>query len=372
MHTTANVTRAMGPPCGLSLLRSEWSYFGLRLRIGKRTEFGGHATRDCGHLASGLEACEIRPISPGQRPAQPHTCFKSSVVNDVNRPLVVGCALPVAAKIAEISAGREDCCHSGNLCDLIGVLQSLERFDHQDQHNVVVDRVAISAGYVTPHCCLKGLAAAVTASAKRREVGPVPCFDRFFDRVYGRHHDHESTSVQRMLNLPLVGVSYAHARNSFCCRACTPHTRDGSPVMLIVLHLSPDEVVSRVSHRAICGRICGTEQRAPGNLATLHHLELHRIPNLRSLRSIECRPVRPGSPIERSLLHCARRGEAMRIAVLARGRGEREVRRAWSGIVERRIGRGRRWWRRGWPLKSKRDEAHSDRENRQREQLPHN
>src|SRR5262249_49062768 len=315
-------------------------YFRLRLRISKRAEFGRHATRDCGHLASGLEAGEIRTITPRQRPAQPHACFESSVVNDVNRPLVVRCALPVAAKIAEISAGGEDCRHPGNLCDSIGVLQALERFDHQDQYDVVVDRVAISAGYITPHCSLKSLAAAVTAPTKRREVGPVTSFDGFFDRVYRRHHDDESTGIQRMLNFTLVCISDTNAGDGFCCRACAPHTRDSLPVMLIVLHLSPDEVVSRVSHRAIRSRICCTEQRTAGNFATLHHLEFYRIPDFRPLRSIKCRTVLPCRRIEWSLIYRAGRSYLTRIAVFARSRRKRELRCAWSRIVKIRISRG--------------------------------
>src|SRR5262249_57328454 len=96
----------------------------------QRTELGGHAARDGGQLAGGLEAGEVRPIAPRERAAQPHTRLDRRVMDDVDRALVVGRALLKARKVAEVAACGEDRRDAGYLRDLVGVLEPLERLDH--------------------------------------------------------------------------------------------------------------------------------------------------------------------------------------------------------------------------------------------------
>ena len=73
------------------------------------------------------------------------------VMDDVDRALVVGRSLLEAREVAEIAAGREDRRHAGNLRDRVSVLQALEGLDHQNQHDVVVDRLAVAARHAAPH-----------------------------------------------------------------------------------------------------------------------------------------------------------------------------------------------------------------------------
>ena len=157
-----------------------------------------------------------------------------------------------------------------------------------------------------------------------------------------------------MLNLALVGVGDAHARHRLRVRTGAPHPRGRLPIAIVVLHLGPDEVVARVRHRAIRRRIGRAEQRAAGDLPALHHLDLDRIPDFRSRRRVEGRSVLPGSGIEGALIDGAGRRDPARVAVLACGRGERELRGARIGVVGVRIGRRRRLCLRAWRLGRKR------------------
>ena len=125
-------------------------------------------------LAAGLEAGEVRPVLPRQRSAQLLAGLDRGVMDDVDLPLVVGIALLVAGEIAEIAAGREDRMHARHLGDLVGVLESLQRLDHQDQHDIVVDGVAVAAGDIAPHVGIERVAATEAALAERWEIGPVP------------------------------------------------------------------------------------------------------------------------------------------------------------------------------------------------------
>src|SRR5262245_31240451 len=88
-------------------LRRERPGLGLGWRVGQRAELRGHAARDRGGLAAGLEAGEVRAVAPGERAAQPDAGLERGVVHDVDRPLVVGRALTEAGEVAEIAAGRE-------------------------------------------------------------------------------------------------------------------------------------------------------------------------------------------------------------------------------------------------------------------------
>ena len=108
-----------------------------------------------------------------------------------------------------------------DLGNLVRVLNTFERFDHQNQHDIIVDRRAITTRNSAPHRSVKSLAAAIAAPAQRGEVGPVPRGDRLFDGVNGWHDDHQSAGVCRVLDLPLVGIGEAHARNGLGMR-CRP------------------------------------------------------------------------------------------------------------------------------------------------------
>src|SRR5262249_33984499 len=160
-------------------------------------------------------------------------------------PLVVWSPLPEPAKVPEVAARRENSTDAGHFRDLIGVFQTFECFDHQDQHDVVVDSVAVTAWYAAPHAGVEGLATAVTAAPKRRKVGPIARLHGFFDRVHSRDDDDERARVERMLNFALVGVSDSHARYGSCLRTGAPHARDSLPIPLVVLHFCPRGIVAR-------------------------------------------------------------------------------------------------------------------------------
>src|SRR5204863_7354766 len=158
---------------------------------------------------------------------------------------------------------------------------------------VVVDGVAIAAGDAAPHGRVERLAAAVAAPSFRREIGPVYRFARFGYAVDGRHDENERAGVEGVLDLALVGIRDADAGHRFGVRTRAPHARHRAPVVLIVLHLGPDEVIAGVRHGAVSRRVGGAEQRAAGDLAALHHLQLDRVPDLGSLRRVEGAAVLP-------------------------------------------------------------------------------
>ena len=215
-------------------------------------------------------------------------------MDDVDLPLVVGIALLVAGEIAEIAAGREDRMHARHLGDLVGVLQSLQRFDHQDQHDIVVDGVAIAAGNIAPHVGIERVAAAEAALAERREIGPIPGRDRFLDGVDGRDDEHQRAGIERMLDLEFVRVWHPRAGNRLGVRAGPPRHGGLVPCGRRMLHLGPDEVVSGIGHGAIGARIGRRDHGAADQLAALHQLDLRGIPNLGARRRIESGAVFPG------------------------------------------------------------------------------
>ena len=138
-------TRSLVP---LSLRRCERADLRLELCVCERTQFRSNAARDCRGFAARLEAGEIRAIPPGEWSAQSHAGSDGGVVDDVDRPLVIRRALAVSGKVSEISACREYCRDAGHFRNGICVFQSFKSFDHQDQHDIVVDRVAITARYI--------------------------------------------------------------------------------------------------------------------------------------------------------------------------------------------------------------------------------
>src|SRR5262245_12630122 len=79
-----------------SLSPGKRASFRFGLCIGERSEFGGDAACNRGHLASGLEAGEVRSIAPRDRSAEADTGLEGRVVHDVDRALVVGRSLPEA------------------------------------------------------------------------------------------------------------------------------------------------------------------------------------------------------------------------------------------------------------------------------------
>src|SRR5688572_3047385 len=117
-------------------------YLGLSLRIRKVPKFRRHTAANRGRLAASLETREVRAIAPRERPAQANARLDRRVVHDVDRALVVRRALAIAGEVAEVAARRKARADAGHLRNLLGVLQTVERFDHQDQDDVVVGGIA--------------------------------------------------------------------------------------------------------------------------------------------------------------------------------------------------------------------------------------
>ena len=133
------------------VLRNKRTHVGLALGIRQRSKLRGHATRDRRGLTPGLEAGEVGTIAPRNRATQTDARPERRVVDDVDGALVVGRALPEPGEVAEVAACRKQRRDTRHLRDLVGVLQTFERFDHQDEDDVVVDGVAIAAGHAAPH-----------------------------------------------------------------------------------------------------------------------------------------------------------------------------------------------------------------------------
>jgi hypothetical protein len=69
--------------------------FGLALGIPQWTEFCRYASGNGGRLASCLKAAEVRPIAPRKWTAQSDVRLDRSIMNNIDRALIVGCALAV-------------------------------------------------------------------------------------------------------------------------------------------------------------------------------------------------------------------------------------------------------------------------------------
>ena len=209
-------------------------------------------------------------------------------------------------------------------------------FDHQNENHVVVDGLAVAAGNVAPNRGVERLTATVAAFAKRGEIGPVARRDGFGNGIDGGNHNHEGACIGGALFFAFIGVGYAHARHSLGVGAGTPHARHLAPVVLVVLHFGPDEIVTGVGHGAVGGRISGAEDGAAGDFTALHHFELHRIPDFRTCGRVEGRAVLPCSGSDCTLIDGARQCLHARIAVLSRRSGQGEV----GGSGRRVIGVG--------------------------------
>src|SRR3954470_11901666 len=104
-------------------------------------------------------------------------------MDDIDRSLVIRASLSVTGEVSEITARSKDGSHSGHLGNRIGILESLEGLNHEDQHNIVVDGIAVAARDVSPHCRVEGLAASIAPFSEGRKVSPVSCFNRFLYRI---------------------------------------------------------------------------------------------------------------------------------------------------------------------------------------------
>ena len=287
-------------------------------------------------------------------------------MDDVDRALVVRLPLAEAGEVAEVATCREHRRDARNLRDRFGVLEALERFDHQDQHEVVVDRLPVAAGHAPPHRRVERLAATVTALAERREVGPVARGRGFFDRVDSRDDEHERAGVERVLLFALVGVRDADARHRLRVRAGAPHVGDFLPVARVVLHLSPDEIVARVRKCAVRRRLARSEQRPARHLLTRHHLQLHRIPDLAVGGRVPRRAVLPLGHVESALIHRAGRRDVLRVAVLPGLRCKRECAARGDRVFSRA-----RLLARGLLLRAHRNHVEDDRERGDKKCLLH-
>ena len=136
-----------------------------------------------------------------------------------------------------------------------------------------------------------------------------------------------------MLDFAFVGIGHTHTWNSFGVRAAAPHPRDGFPIARAVLHLGPDEIVARVGHGAIGGRISRAEYRTTGYFLAPHHLQLHGVPDVRVRRRIEGRSVFPCCRIDHSLIDTARKRFRNCAAVLAGRRRQRELQFSRIGVI---------------------------------------
>src|SRR5262249_38247607 len=145
------------------------TYFGFRLSISQRSELGAYTTADSRRLATSLEASEIRAVPPREGTAQPFAPLQRGIVDYIDQALIVRRALRVSGEVSQVAAGCENRGHTGNPGDFVGVLDTFQRFDHDNQHDVVIDSGAITAWYVAPHRRVKGLAATLAALAERRE-----------------------------------------------------------------------------------------------------------------------------------------------------------------------------------------------------------
>src|SRR5271168_1561041 len=101
-HASRYDLRLLADQLALTPRGGERPDFGFRLGVGVFAEFCLHAAGDRGHLVAGLEAGEIRSVAPSPRAAQLDSRLDGGVVDDVDLPLVIGVALPVAGEIAEI------------------------------------------------------------------------------------------------------------------------------------------------------------------------------------------------------------------------------------------------------------------------------
>src|SRR5262245_3801726 len=150
-------------------------------------------------------------------------------MHDVDGALIIRLALTKTREVTEITTGRENGSDAGYLCNSVGILQPFKRFDHQNQHDIVIDRVSVAARNVSPHGCVEGLPATVAASSKGRKVSPVSRLYRFFDGVHCRHDHDKRAGVEGVLYLSLVGVGNTHAGHSLRVGAGSPHPSHFAP-----------------------------------------------------------------------------------------------------------------------------------------------
>ena len=62
---------------------------------------------------------------------------------------------PRAMAAISFVAGGENRADTWNLGDFVGVLETLKRFDHQDQNHIIVDGIAISTWHAAPHVLIE-------------------------------------------------------------------------------------------------------------------------------------------------------------------------------------------------------------------------
>src|SRR5207237_9309230 len=83
-------------------------------------------------------------------PAWPNAALQRDVVDARNQRLILLVALPMAGKIAQVRASREDDVNPRNRRDPFRVFDADGRLNHNDHHHVVIGDLAVVASPERP------------------------------------------------------------------------------------------------------------------------------------------------------------------------------------------------------------------------------
>ena len=163
---------------------------------------------------------------------------------------VLGLALSVSGKAAQVGARDENHIDPGNGGDLIRDRDAGGRFDHGNHHDVVVGGSTI---VTSPQCAV--LAAALAALSHGRILGELDRRFDFLDCFDHGNDDTQRTVVCRFLDIAFGSIRHSNKRNRRSSLAGPYHPGHILMSQRTMLHLDPEKIESGVCHRAIDFRI---------------------------------------------------------------------------------------------------------------------
>src|SRR5688572_28452167 len=127
------------------------------------------------------------------------SCLQRRVVADVQQRFVAGIARGPAGEIRQVTVSLDDYVETERVGDLVDVDDALDRLEHHDDEEVVVNRLAIAAGRIRPE--LTRSISTLASAPEWRKAGETSRIARF-ERVVNRRNDNaHDAEVCRLLDV---------------------------------------------------------------------------------------------------------------------------------------------------------------------------
>src|SRR5579871_282848 len=197
-----------------------------------------------------LKERKAGPPFPRLRTAQRDLVLQCHIMDSSNHRLITWIALLEPGKIPEIGTRGENHVDSRHAGNLLRVIDTYRRFNHDHHHHVFVDGLMIIGPVqrtVLPH--------ALAAASLRRIPRPLYRSLGFFDGIHRWNDDAQRPDVRRFLDVAFGSIRHADKRHGLRAATGPDHLRDVAVRQRAVLHFNPGVVISGIRKRTVDIRI---------------------------------------------------------------------------------------------------------------------